>query len=395
MFHTGIGLSTQREPLQAVQQAIQEARANLGEYSINLAFIFSSMDFGYSPIISAVSKLLGDPPIIGCSSLGIISSRGIFKHAIAVMLLNLSEDAFCTTACVNEVSSKQGNLAGEELGQKLLAGFPSLRRSLSIIFSDGLLKDSSGLLLGLQEKLGLSFPMIGASASDNLRFAKTYIYYNQHAFSDAACGMIWGGKLNFGLGLQHGWKALGKPRQVTKSVGNVVYEIDGASATNIYEEYFSSGLAGLKKELKRISIFYPIGIYLPSEKEYLLRNLSAIEDNGSLAFQGNVPEGSSIRLMIGTKESCLNAVRLAAQEAKKALRAHPAKFVLVFDSISRYMLLGKEAIKEPEIIKEVFGAQTPILGFYTFWEQAPLEAIDYMGKSYVHNQTVAVLAIGE
>ncbi|MFA4889863.1 MAG: FIST N-terminal domain-containing protein [Candidatus Omnitrophota bacterium] len=393
-FTVGIGLGINKEPLQAIKQATQEARVNLSAGSIDLALVFSSPDFSYSPLLKTVNDLLGNPPMIGCSSLGIITNTGIRKHAIAVMLLSLPEGACVNTACVSEISAKSAYLSGEELGKKLLSGFTSLRRSLSVVFSDGMIKDSSGFLSGLQEQLGLSFPLVGAAASDNLRFAKTYVYYGQHTISDAACGIIWGGKLNFGLGIRHGWKALGKPRQVTRAIGNVVYEIDGASATNIYEEYFSCNLENLKKELKRISIFYPIGIYLPHEKEYLLRNLSAVEDNGSLVFQGNVPEGSAIRLMIGTKESCLAATRQAAEEAKKGLGSAGAKFVLVFDSISRYMLLGKQAGKELEIIKDTFGTQTPILGFYSLGEQAPLQAIDYMGKAYVHNQTVAVLAIG-
>ncbi|MDP2941471.1 MAG: FIST C-terminal domain-containing protein, partial [Candidatus Omnitrophota bacterium] len=105
-------------------------------------------------------------------------------------------------------------------------------------------------------------------------------------------------------------------------------------------------------------------------------------------------EGSSIRLMIGTKESCLAATREAALTAKNKLGARKAKFVLVFDSISRYMLLGREAQKEVEIIRGVFEDATPIIGLYTYGEQAPLASLDYMGRAYFHNQTVAVLAVG-
>jgi len=221
--------------------------------------------------------------------------------------------------------------------------------------------------------------------------------------TDACIGvLLGGGKINFGMGIKHGWKPLGKPRKVTLSKGNIVFEIDEQPAVKLYEEYLALGLSELKKQLKHISILYPLGIYLPGEDEYLLRNIVSVENNGALRFQGDVPEDSLVRLMIGTKESCLSATRQATAETKMGLYGpifNVAKkeikyFVLVFDSISRYMLLRREATKEVEIIKEAFGKDTPIIGLYTYGEQAPLKAINYRGRAYFHNQTITILAIG-
>jgi hypothetical protein len=221
-------------------------------------------------------------------------------------------------------------------------------------------------------------------------------------YGDSAVGMLLGGKLSFGLGIKHGWRPLGKPRTVTKSKGNIVYEIDNNPAVKIYEDYFGKSLDELRKEIRRISILYPIGIFLPGEKEYLLRNTLSIENDGALRFQGNVIEGSLIRLMIGTKESCLKATQEAVDEVKRDLlianlefkKREMNKFVLVFDSVSRYLLLKRDAEKELEIIKEGVGDNTPIMGIYTYGEQAPLMATSYQGHAYFHNQTIAVLAIG-
>ena len=79
-----------------------------------------------------------------------------------------------------------------------------------------------------------------------------------------------------------------------------------------------------------------MGIHLPSSQEYLLRNIKSIEDDGSLVFQGNIPEESTIRLMIGTRESCLDATRQALNEAKASLIPTPVKkapFVFIFESV--------------------------------------------------------------
>ena len=393
-INIGIGIGQDKDTLQAAREALRLAKSNLHAEKIDLAIVFSSVEFSQQNILKLISDTLGETPVAGCSSFALISKQGIFKYGIMVALLSLPEGVYLSTAFIKEIGSKSVTLAGEELGEKLLYGFKDIRRDLSLIFSDGLMHDAAGFLWGLQEKLGKSFPLAGASASDNLAFKKTYQYYANEVFSDGACGILWGGKLNFGLGLKHGWRPLGKPRYVTKACGNLVNEIDGAPAATIYEEYLAADLVKLRRELKHISIFYPIGIFLPGEEEYLLRNILSIEDNGALVFQGNVPQASMIRLMIGTKESCLEATRQAAIEAKNGLLGKPSNFVLVFNSVSRYILLGRQVNKELEAIKEIFGKEIPIIGIYTYGEQAPLKAINFQGIAHLHNQSIEILAIG-
>lgn len=393
-IQAGIGIGTEKDPLQAIQSAAREARLNLSSDNFNLAIVFSSIEFAHASVLKKINSLLGPVNIVGCSSLGIICGQGIFKYGLAIMLLDIPEGIYFNSDSVKEITATQAAKAGEGLGEKLLSKFQNRPRDVAMIFSDGLIRDSSGFLFGLLERLGRSFPLVGASASDNLAFKKTYTYFNNEVASDASSGILWGGSLSFGIGTKHGWKPLGKPRYVTKATRNIVYEIDGAPAVDIYKEYFAFDLNKLRTELKLISILYPIGIYLAGEKEYLLRNILAVEDVGNLIFQGDVPEGSLIRLMIGTKDSCLAAASLAAEEAKKGMRGKNIDFVLVFDSISRYILLRRQVNKELEIIKERLGQKTPLVGMYTYGEQAPLEAMNYQGQAHFHNQSIAILAMG-
>ncbi|MFH0763253.1 MAG: FIST N-terminal domain-containing protein [Candidatus Omnitrophota bacterium] len=390
----GVGLGTQKDPLAAVQDAVRQARLNLATTKIDLAIVFSSVDFAHLTVLQTINNLLGSVPLIGSSTLAVITDQGIFKHGLIIMLLSFPEDIYFNIAEVKEISKRPASIAGQELGEKLLYGFKGVRRDLSMIFSDGLIPDGSGLIWGLQESLGRSFPLAGASASDNLTFKKTYLYFNQELLSDAACGILWGGKLNFGLGIKHGWKPIGKPHSVTRAAGNVVYEIDGAPAAQLYADYLAYDLNRLKRELKYISVFYPLGMYIPGEDEYLLRNILSIQDDGSLTFQGSVAQDTKVRLMIGTKESCLQATRQALDEAKKNLLGRAMKFVIIFNSASRYMLLGREAKKEIEIIKSGLDSNTPVIGIYTYGEQAPLKAVSYQGRAYFHNQTIVVLGVG-
>jgi hypothetical protein len=401
-MYISVGLSTEKDPSLAAKEAARLAVNTMRGERIDLAIAFSSIDLAYPMLLKALSISLGHTPIIGSSGAAIIYEQKIYKHGLVVMLLSLPQGAFFNTAFVKDIKTKGSLNSGRELGEKLLSGFKDIRRVLSVTFSDGLINEGSSFINGLQERLGKSFPLAGASASDNMRFLKTWVYFNQDIFNDGAVGLILGGKLNFGLGIKHGWKPLGKPRTVTRAAGNIVYEIDGQPAARIYEEYLNRNMAQLRKELRRISILYPLGMYLPGEEEYLLRNILSIEDNGSMRLQGNIAEGSFIRLMIGTKESCLEATLQATEEARKGLSSQIAvfetkkmnNFALVFNSVSRYMLLRRDAERELEIIREGLGENTPLIGLYTYGEQAPLRAISYQGQAYFHNQTVAILAFG-
>jgi len=389
------GISQAKEHIQAVNEAVGHALIGLKNTPPSLAIIFTSSEFAHPLVLKATNNLLGEIPIIGSSSQGIITNKGIFNYGFAILLVSLSTQTFFNTASVKNIDKESSLAAGENLATSLLYGFKNVHRSLSIIFSDKLITDGTNLINGVQEGLGRSFPLIGASSADNFAAQKTFQYINNELLSGSCSGILFGGKFNFGFGVKHGWLALGKMRIATESNNNVIHQIDGVPAAKLYEDYFAKDIMGLAKELHKISISYPIGVYLPGEKEYLLRNIVSIKDDGSLVTRGDIPQGSKIRLMVSTKESRLGAVSQACQEAQKNLAGLKAKFVIVFDSAARSLLLGRQNQAELEVIKEEFGKDTPIIGMYTNGEQAPLKSINYLGRTYFHNQSINIIAIGD
>jgi len=170
--------------------------------------------------------------------------------------------------------------------------------------------------------------------------------------------------------------------------------IEGKPAVAIYEEYFGKSRKEIEKTLIEMSIYYPLGLYVPGETEYLLRNVLRIDEDGGLVCQGDASVESEVRLMMGTKEWALDAATQAAQEAKDSLNGKEVKGALVFESISRNKLLGRLTERELSRIKQVLG-NVPILGVCTYGEQAPLKSLEHYGETYFHNETLAILAIGE
>ena len=394
LMQVGIGFSTENDHIKAAKEAVSKAISGINREKADLALFFSAVKFNHPLVLKTITDALDDIPILGLSTPAVISNQGVSKNGLIIVLFSFPEEIYFNTTCVKEVSEKTALAAGEKLGEELLYGCKGVRRNLSIIFSDGYIQNGQDIAFGLQKRVGKSFPLVGASTyNQNTKTEKTSLYFNGSALNDAACGILFGGRLNFGLGIKHGWRPLGRPRKITFSSGNMINEIEGKAAANIYQEYFAKDTPGLKKDLRRISTFYPLGINITGEKEYLLRSLSSIRYDDSLIFNGDIPQDSTVKLMVSSKESCLESTRQAAELAKKTLENQKTKLILVFNSWARSVLLGRQENLEIEIIKDVFGKDAPIAGAYTSAEQAPLSSTSYLGRPYFHNNSIAILAI--
>ena len=269
-------------------------------------------------------------------------------------------------------------------------------RHAFMMFPDGLKGNGGELIRGVQEVLGTSFPIVGGSSADDFLFQKTFQYYDQSVYEDSVVGVLFSGDVSVGIGARHGWYPLGKPRIVTEAEGNIIRKLDGKPAARIYEDYFGKRVADLRNEpMARMSVMYPLGMSIPEEEECIIRNAMHINEDGALICAGEVPPGSEIRVMMGSKETALKAARKASELALSGLRMSKAKIVFVFDSVTRERLFGRKSREEIGVIQEIFGPETPIIGFYTYGEQAPLGATINLGQTFFHNETVVVFAIGE
>ena len=389
----GIGISEKKDPFLAASEAAKLALYQLHHKEITLGILFSTIHFADKRLLEGITYTLGDIKLIGCSGAALISSGVIRKYGVGLMLISSDKIKFGIAATDN-INAKGARDAGEEFAQQALKNLGITQRDLALIFSDGLVENGSDLLHGIKDIMGLSFPIFGVSSADNLRFVKTFQYFNGTLMTNSIVGAVFAGEKLFGMGLRHGWKPLGKPHTITEVKGNVIKKIEGKPAVAIYEEYFGKSREEIRQSLIRMSIYYPLGLYVPGETEYLLRNALRIDEDGGLVCQGDASEGNEVRLMMGTKDWALEAATQAAQEAKSTLKDKTIKAALIFESVSRNKLLGRLTEQELERIKEVLG-DIPILGICTYGEQAPLKSLEHYGETYVHNETLAILTIGE
>ncbi len=391
-----VGMSRGPNSLEAGRDAAFNAKIALGSDEVTLAIAFSSINFKLSDVIRGIKRVIKSTPLVGSSGAGTITGAGSQKRAVVVMLIATSDIKLGLSA-IGPIASGRERMSGKELTRQAVTQTKGFNRHAFSLFCDSLINNPSELIAGIQETLGMSFPISGGFSADDGHFGKTYQFFNDEVLSYSAVGILWAGNCECSTAVGHGWKPLGRPLTVTSAKLNRIKTIEGKPAIGLYEDYFKENVNDLKQsKLSKIALLYPLGFYVGAEDGYILRNVLAVEDDGSLVFQGNIPPGAQVRLMIGTKDSLIKASQDAAKSAKMYLDKKHKRVaaVIVADSFSRYKLLGRNADKEIEAIKDVFGYNTPIIGFYSFGEQAPLSALNYMGKSYILNESMSILAIG-
>lgn len=387
-----IGSSAQPEAGQAGREAAQRAQEGVPS-SRRLALVFGSSWFHQESLLNGVRSVLGEIELIGASTAGEITPDGPTSHSCVVVLM--ASDTVEWGLGMGLEVDRNPRQAGQRAAFTAAQALHGRSRVGFLLLGDGLATRYTEVTRGIQEVLGTRFLIAGGIAGDDLRFSQTYQYWNQQVVSRAVVGVLLGGSLKMGVGIQHGFAPISKPRHITRANANVLYELDRRPAASVYEEYFGQELVQRMQEegLTRQGSMYPLGIQGDRPDQWLLRTVLSLQEDGSLLLSDEIPEDAWIQLMIGSKQLTLDAAYRAAQQAIRPLNR--VAVALVFDSFVRRKFLGWQyAALEVARIRQALGPATPLAGCYTYGEQGSLDRSDFDGQTAVQTGSVLVVALG-
>jgi len=391
--HIGIGFSQNHDPLLAFKEASIEAKQKNGQASNNLVLVFHTIEYLIEGASDIVEKLLQPAYSVSVLTAGIILPKSVETRGVGVFAITSDEISFSVVA-KEELSFFPLQENGLRFSQELASTLPPGQRQALCLFVGSQLVNSSAFLRGLHEGLGRAFPIFGGVSCDS-KHSRSVISVNRKILNDAIAGVLIGGKLTFAMGIRHGWLPLGRPRIVTQSDGNRIQTIDNQPANTIYEDYFHEELAKIEPgKLGDIGLLYPLGLNTDTPRQYLLRHVISVQNDGSLLCQGDVPTGSRIHLMIGDKDACRNVVHEAANAIREKLQGRPPRIVFIFQSIARRKLFGRAATQEIELIKEILGLTSNVFGMYTYGEVAPFSTGISSPGANIHSAGIIIAAIG-
>src|SRR5262249_28678903 len=160
----------------------------------------------------------------------------------------------------------------------------------------------------------------------------------------AAVG-FYGDHVQIGHGSQGGWDIFGPERLVTRAHNNVLYELDGKPALELYERY----LGDRASALPAAALLFPVALRTSEwDSEPIVRTVLAVDEaQQSMTFAGDLPEGSRARLMHANLDRLVQGASHAA--AGGAPVATPdGTLAIAISCVGRRLVLGERTEEEIE-----------------------------------------------
>lgn len=327
--------------------------------------------------------------IVGCSTGGQIRSDDVTDEEIAAVALTFDATTL-RVAREPAPSPHSSRSCGESIGKALAAN------DLAGIFvlSDGLNVNGSALVSGITGAVGEKIAITGGLAGDGAEFRETLVGADcpPHTHTVAAVA-FYGRAIRIGHGCAGGWDEFGPRRRITRSRGNVLFELDGKPALDLYERYLGEDET---KDLPGSALVFPLRIFDPERPDHdIIRAILAVDRNArAITLAGDVPEGWIAQLMRGNFDRLAAGAATAARHAADGLghRRTGDQIAILVSCIGRRLVMGQHTADELEATSAEFGPGIPQLGFYSYGEISPHRV---SGVCELHNQTMTITAITE
>lgn len=346
----------------------------------NLVLTFGDSPYFQSPACFAeLRQRFPKASIAGCSSSGNVSGPMITDEDVVATAIQFEHGSARLVSADVPTGTDPAALAANLVGQLQAA---DLRHVL--VLSDGLRINGSEIAIGLRTGQTRA---TGGLAGDAMRFGSTWVLADAPAQQGRLALIGLYGALHVKSSYCAGWTEFGAERIVTKSAGNVVYEIDGQPALALYKRYLGDMAAGLPGSGMR----FPLSIVTDAAGHSLIRTLLAVDEAAqSLTFAGDVPQGSRCKLMRTNLDTLIESAKTAAHEALPAGQADG--LCVVVSCAGRRVVLGQLADEELEVVQNHMGPGMHLAGFYSYGELAPMTDLP---ECHLHNQTMSLTTVCE
>ncbi|MBI3131760.1 MAG: FIST C-terminal domain-containing protein [Acidobacteria bacterium] len=352
--------------------------------SATLVLAFGASAFMDDPApLAALGAAYPQACVLGCSTSGEIWGTKVDDGSIAVAVARFSKTSL-RRASARVSGAADSHRAGRALAEAL--DDPGLQGIL--VLSDGLSVNGSELARGFNDRFQGRIPTTGGLAGDGDRFQRTWVLEGGRPQSGhvAAVG-FYGEAVRMGHGSKGGWDSFGPERRVTRSQGNVLFELDGKPALELYKGYLGERASGLPAT----ALLFPLALRMAEgEQRQLVRTVLAVDEpSQSLTFAGDIPQGSLAQLMRANFDRLIDG----AQEAAERIGAQsggPALSIAI-SCVGRRLVLGERTEEEVEATLHALPEGTQQVGFYSYGEIGPFAS----GTCDLHNQTMTLTVLQE
>src|SRR5829696_4930323 len=317
----GVGMSRHHNPNVAGREAAEQALEKAGVDRPDFVFMFASIGYDQPSLVRAVRETTGGAPLTGCSAEGTMNGDAVDESNFSVVVTAISSEELQWTNGLARGLENDSRAVGQRIAQNLQTDLSAETIGL-FVFPDGLTLTLDTFFGGLEENLPSErfLPLWGGGAGNNFNdwASPPYQYCDDEVITDGVSYALLSGKARAGWAISHGCIPIGGKRIVTRGQGNVIYEIDGKPAMEVFEEYIPEGTLTDDSDWFRYAVSLSLCFKAPSymkDEEYVVRGMPVVSmADGSITVQTEVPEGTSVWLSSRDKEKISTGFdRMAAQ----------------------------------------------------------------------------------
>src|ERR687897_132358 len=377
----GVGMSQHHNPNVAGREAAERALEEAGVQRPDVVFMFGSIGYDQRSLVRAVRERTGSAPLSGCSAEGTINGDEIDESGFSVVVTAISSDELHWTNGIATGLEDDPRAVGKQVAEELLPHLSADTIGL-FVFPDGLTENFDHFIVGLEGNLPSDrfIPLWGGGAGNNFNAeAPTYQYCDDEVVSDGVSYALLSGEAQTAWAISHSVIPIGGERIVTRSEGNVIYEIDGKPVTDVLKEYLPEDALTDERDWLRYAISLALCFRAPSymkDEEYVVRGVPQLNlTDGSITVQTEVSEGTSVWFSSRDKEKITTGFDRMAAQIKEQLDGAQPELVFQFECVTRGQLMFREQEKLQLLkrFRQSVGPEVPWVGFYTIGEIGPVE----------------------
>jgi hypothetical protein len=378
----GVGMSRHHNPNVAGREAAEQALQKADVETPDFVFMFAAIGYDQHSLLRAVRETTGGARLSGCSAEGTINGDEADESNFSVVVTAISSDEMqWHNGIVRGLVENDSRAVGQQVAQELLPNLSSDTIGL-FVFPDGLTTNLEHFFTGLEENLPSErfLPLWGGGAGNNFNVEEpTYQYCDDEVVSDGLSYAVLSGEVRTAWAISHGLMPIGGERKVTRSQGNIIYEIDGKPALEVLKEYLPEHALVEDRDWMRYAVSLALCFRAPSyikDEEYVVRGVPAVRmTDGSITVQTEVQEGTSIWFSSRDKEKISTGFDRMAAQIREQLEGAQPRLVFQFECLTRGKMMFREQEKL-ELLKQFrqsLDPDAPWTGFYTVGEIGPVK----------------------
>lgn len=358
--------------------------SHIGE-SAQLVLLFgSTFIIGEQRLFADIKKAYPNAYLFGCSTSGEIFGTEVGDDSLVVTAVYFEKTSL-RGACVDFGDTRDSFNAGKELAKC----FSPDGLQHVFVLSDGLNINGTELVKGMTDSFAKGVIITGGLSGDGDRFQQTYVVWDGVSRTNTVAAIgFYGNSLKTGYGSLGGWDPFGPERLVTKSRANVLYELDHRPCLDLYKKYLGNHADGLPAT----GLLFPLSLRTYGGEERIVRTILGVnEEEQSMTFAGDLPEGSYARLMKANLDrlvdGAIGAAKISWPEPK-----NPPDLAILVSCVGRKLVLKQRIEEETEGVQDVLGGNAAMTGFYSYGEISPFKP---GAPCALHNQTMTVTTFAE